>query len=149
MKPELKIVKIGGRLIEEEKLLQEFLSDFSRMEGPKILVHGGGILATQLSEKLGFPTTMLNGRRITDENALKVIGENLADTVEARELFYREARMASSVNHPNIASVVDFGEDSELGAEELSVSIGTLLPQVAAVEVVGVGTCGPAGADGP
>ncbi len=48
--------------------------------------------------------------------ALKVIGENLADTAEARELFYREARMASSVNHPNIASVVDFGEDSELGA---------------------------------
>jgi tRNA A-37 threonylcarbamoyl transferase component Bud32 len=48
--------------------------------------------------------------------ALKVIGENLADTEDARELFYREARMASSVNHPNITSVVDFGEDAELGA---------------------------------
>ena len=72
-KPVLNIVKIGGRLIEEEQLLQGFLSDFSKMEGLKVLVHGGGILATQLSEKLGFPTTMLNGRRITDENALKVI----------------------------------------------------------------------------
>ncbi len=72
-KPVLNIVKIGGRLIEEEQLLQGFLSDFSKMEGFKVLVHGGGILATQLSEKLGFPTTMLNGRRITDENALKVI----------------------------------------------------------------------------
>lgn len=72
-KPVLNIVKIGGRLIEEEQLLQEFLSNFSKMEGLKVLVHGGGILATQLSEKLGFPTTMFNGRRITDEHALKVI----------------------------------------------------------------------------
>ncbi len=48
--------------------------------------------------------------------ALKVIGENLADTDDARELFYREARLASSVNHPNITSVVDFGEDEGLGA---------------------------------
>ena len=48
--------------------------------------------------------------------ALKVIGDNLADTEEARELFYREARMASSVNHANITSVVDFGEDADLGA---------------------------------
>lgn len=47
--------------------------------------------------------------------ALKVIGENLADTDDARELFYREARLASSVNHPNITSVVDFGEDGDLG----------------------------------
>lgn len=47
--------------------------------------------------------------------ALKVIGENLADTDDARELFYREARLASSVNHPNITSVVDFGEDDDLG----------------------------------
>lgn len=48
--------------------------------------------------------------------ALKVIGENLADTDEARELFYREARLASAVNHPNITSVVDFGEDPDVGA---------------------------------
>ena len=48
--------------------------------------------------------------------ALKVIGENLADTEEARELFYREARLASAVNHPNITSVVDFGEDPDVGA---------------------------------
>ncbi len=47
--------------------------------------------------------------------ALKVIGENLAATEEARELFYREARLASAVNHPNITSVVDFGEDADLG----------------------------------
>ncbi len=47
--------------------------------------------------------------------ALKLIGEELAATPEARELFYREARLASSLSHPNIASVVDFGEDGKLG----------------------------------
>lgn len=47
--------------------------------------------------------------------ALKLIGEELAATPEARELFYREARLASSLSHPNITSVVDFGEDPHLG----------------------------------
>lgn len=59
--------------MEEETLLQKFLADFSEMKGHKILVHGGGIMATELSEKLGYNTTMLNGRRITDKNAIKVI----------------------------------------------------------------------------
>lgn len=48
--------------------------------------------------------------------ALKIINENLAKDSKARDLFYREARLASSLSHPNIASVVDFGEDDELGA---------------------------------
>ena len=73
IKQVLKIVKIGGKLMEEEQQLRNFLADFSEMQGPKILVHGGGIMATQLSEKLGYSTTMLDGRRITDENAIKVI----------------------------------------------------------------------------
>jgi tRNA A-37 threonylcarbamoyl transferase component Bud32 len=47
--------------------------------------------------------------------ALKLIGEELAATPEARELFYREARLASSMSHPNIATVMDFGEDPQLG----------------------------------
>ena len=73
IKQVLKIVKIGGKLMEEEQQLRNFLADFSEMQGPKVLVHGGGIMATQLSEKLGYSTTMLDGRRITDENAIKVI----------------------------------------------------------------------------
>lgn len=48
--------------------------------------------------------------------ALKIISDNLARDSKVRELFYREARMASSLSHPNIASVVDFGEDENLGA---------------------------------
>jgi tRNA A-37 threonylcarbamoyl transferase component Bud32 len=47
--------------------------------------------------------------------ALKIISEGMAETDEARQLFYREARMASSLSHPNITSVVDFGEDDRVG----------------------------------
>ncbi len=69
----LKIVKIGGKLIENEESLSAFLHDFSQLEGPKILVHGGGKMATELSDRLGFKTTMIDGRRITDADAMDVI----------------------------------------------------------------------------
>jgi acetylglutamate kinase len=73
MKMVLKVVKIGGKLIENEEKLQVFLKDFTALEGPKILVHGGGNMATDLAGKLGFETKMVDGRRITDENSMKVI----------------------------------------------------------------------------
>ncbi len=69
----LKVVKIGGKLIENENKFRGFLEDFSALEGPKILVHGGGNFATEMALKLGYKTKMIDGRRITDENALKVI----------------------------------------------------------------------------
>lgn len=69
----LKVIKIGGKLIEDEKKLREFLSDFAALEGPKILVHGGGNIATELAGRLGYETKMIDGRRITDENSLQVI----------------------------------------------------------------------------
>ncbi len=73
MKQKLSIIKIGGNVIEEENQLAKFLSSFSKMEGLKILVHGGGKLATQLAEKLGIQSQLVGGRRITDEESLKVI----------------------------------------------------------------------------
>ncbi len=73
VKPILKIVKIGGKLIENEQMLAEFISDFVSLKGPKILIHGGGNLATEIATKLGYETKMHEGRRITDENSMKVI----------------------------------------------------------------------------
>lgn len=73
MKQKLSIVKIGGNVIEDENQLSKFLSSFSKMEGLKILVHGGGKLATQLAKKLGIQSQLVGGRRITDEESLKVI----------------------------------------------------------------------------
>jgi Protein kinase domain len=46
--------------------------------------------------------------------ALKIISE-AGDTVDTRDLFYREARFASAMSHPNITQVVDFGEDEKVG----------------------------------
>ncbi|RTE54438.1 acetylglutamate kinase [Arenibacter aquaticus] len=73
MKQKLSIIKIGGNVIENQKELNRFLDVFAAMEGPKILVHGGGKLATQIAEKLGIESKMVGGRRITDEEGLKVI----------------------------------------------------------------------------
>jgi acetylglutamate kinase len=69
----LQIVKIGGNVIEDRKALLEFLSDFSNLEGPKILVHGGGKEATQMSKKLGVEVQLIEGRRITDAQNLEII----------------------------------------------------------------------------
>ncbi|TRZ42539.1 acetylglutamate kinase [Robertkochia solimangrovi] len=67
------IVKIGGNLIENQDTLQHFLDDFSAIQGPKVLIHGGGKLATNLAETMGIPVHMVDGRRITDGETLKVI----------------------------------------------------------------------------
>ncbi len=73
MKQKLSIVKIGGNVLENEIELDQFLLNFSKMEGPKILVHGGGKLATKLASQLGIESKMTNGRRITDAKSLEVI----------------------------------------------------------------------------
>jgi acetylglutamate kinase len=69
----LRIVKIGGNVIEVEKELSKFLSLFAAISGPKILVHGGGKKASNLLPKLGITPHMHNGRRITDEATLEVV----------------------------------------------------------------------------
>lgn len=69
----LSVVKIGGNVIENSVELDKFLVLFSKMEGPKILVHGGGKLATQLASKLGVESKLVNGRRITDGDSIDII----------------------------------------------------------------------------
>ncbi len=73
MKQKLSIVKIGGNVIENEIELDQFLLNFSKLQEPKILVHGGGKLATKLASKLGVESKMTSGRRITDGKSLEVI----------------------------------------------------------------------------
>src|ERR671927_1228317 len=70
---QLYIIKIGGNIIDDEAKLSSFLKDFSFIEGKKILVHGGGKLATKLAEQMNIPQQMVEGRRITDAETLKVV----------------------------------------------------------------------------
>lgn len=69
----LTIIKVGGKIVEEEESLKKLLSDFSQIRGNKLLVHGGGRSATRLAEKLGVESQMVNGRRITDAETLKIV----------------------------------------------------------------------------
>jgi acetylglutamate kinase len=70
---QLTIVKVGGKIVEEPESLKALLKDFSLIAGNKILVHGGGRSATQLAEQLGIKSQMVDGRRITDAETLKVV----------------------------------------------------------------------------
>lgn len=67
------IIKIGGNIIDSEQALASFLQNFARIPGKKILVHGGGKLATQLAGRLGIEQQMVDGRRVTDAETLKIV----------------------------------------------------------------------------
>lgn len=69
----LTLIKVGGKIVEEEASLKKFLSNFSKVEGHKVLVHGGGRTATQIASKLGIESVLVGGRRITDIETLKVV----------------------------------------------------------------------------
>ena len=69
----LQVVKVGGNVIENRKSLNDFLVDFTKIRGAKILVHGGGKEATQMAHKLNVPVQIIEGRRITDAANLEII----------------------------------------------------------------------------
>lgn len=69
----LSVVKIGGGIIEDEVQLEAFLASFAEIEGDKILVHGGGRLATSMASKMGVASKMVEGRRVTDDAMLEIV----------------------------------------------------------------------------
>ncbi len=69
----LTLIKVGGKIVEEPDTLQQLLRDFSSIDGYKVLVHGGGRSATKIASQLGIESQMVNGRRITDAEMLKVV----------------------------------------------------------------------------
>lgn len=73
MKESLTIVKVGGKIVEDESSLQQLLHDFSALPGYKLLVHGGGRSATRLANQMGVETHMVDGRRITDKEMLDIV----------------------------------------------------------------------------
>ena len=69
----LVLIKVGGKIVEEENTLRQLLKDFAAIEDHKVLVHGGGRSATKLAAELGVETKMVNGRRITDADMLRIV----------------------------------------------------------------------------
>ena len=80
----LHIFKIGGNIVDNESRLHSFLKDFSSLNESKILIHGGGKEATSVSNKLGIPVKLNNGRRITDAATLDIITMVYAGKINKR-----------------------------------------------------------------
>lgn len=120
MNRKLKIVKIGGNVINDQQELESFLKDFSDMDSLKILVHGGGKRATELAATLGLETKMIGGRRVTDEASLEVVtmvyagllNKNIVAKLQANNcnaigLTGADANMITA--HKRIVKDIDYG----------------------------------------
>ena len=90
----LHVIKIGGNVIDNPVALEKFLADFSKITDLKILVHGGGKVATELANKMGVKQQMVEGRRITDAETLKIttmvyaglINKNIVATLQKNKV---------------------------------------------------------------
>ncbi len=69
----INVIKIGGNIVENAELLEKFAKDFAALKGPKVLIHGGGVMASQMQKNLGMQPVMINGRRVTDAETLKIV----------------------------------------------------------------------------
>jgi acetylglutamate kinase len=94
---QLSIIKIGGNIIDDEVRLAVFLDNFAAVPGKKILVHGGGKLATKVAEGLGIRQQMVDGRRITDAETLKIVTMVYAGTINKNIVAQLQARGCSAI----------------------------------------------------
>lgn len=117
---QVNVIKIGGNVIDNEATLNKFLKDFASIEGPKVLVHGGGKIATKIAEQLGIKTQMVEGRRITDEAMRdvvvmvygglvnkKIVSQLQANDCNAIGLSGADANVIKSVKRP--VKTIDYG----------------------------------------
>ena len=131
---QLTIIKIGGNVIDNSHKLHEFLLDFTALPGDKILVHGGGKIATELGVSLGIEPKMVDGRRITDIETLRIvtmvyaglINKNMVAQLQAKGcnaigLTGADGNVIQAVKRP--VGIVDYGFVGDL--DETSVSVTT------------------------
>jgi acetylglutamate kinase len=93
----LTLIKVGGKIVEEECALKRLLHDFSKIEGAKALVHGGGRLATGLAEQLGIASRMVDGRRITDAETLRIVTMVYAGLVNKNVVAHLQAMGVNAI----------------------------------------------------
>jgi acetylglutamate kinase len=140
----LYVVKIGGNIIDDEKKLVSFLKDFAALPGNKILIHGGGKLATRLAEQLQVPQQMIDGRRITDAETLKIVTMVYAGYINKNIVAQLQANNCNAIgvsgadgnvilahkrNHPTI----DYGFAGDVDAINTSLLKSLIDQQIAVV----------------
>ena len=96
-KQKLLLVKVGGKVVENPVALNQLISDLSKLEGRKVMVHGGGVLATKTAAALGIETTMVEGRRITDDKMIDVVTMVYAGLVNKRVVTLLQANGTNAI----------------------------------------------------
>lgn len=121
------VIKIGGNIIDDEQKLNAFLKNFAAVDGNKILVHGGGKLATRLAEQLNIPQQMVDGRRITDAETLKIVTMVYAGLINKNIVAQLQANQCNAVGitgadgnsiqaHKRIHPGLDYGYAGDIDA---------------------------------
>lgn len=137
------IIKIGGNIIDDDKVLAAFLRSFAAIEGKKILVHGGGKLATRLAEKLGIEQQLVDGRRITDAETLKIVTMVYAGFINKNIVAQLQASHCNAIGlcgadgdvilaHKRVHPILDYGFVGDIDAIN-TVLIKNLLEQNIAI----------------
>lgn len=96
-KPTLSIIKIGGNVIDNTEKLETFLTAFCGLPGFKILVHGGGKMATKLAQDIGLEAKMVNGRRVTDAEMLKIVTMVYAGLINKNIVAQLQAQQCNAI----------------------------------------------------
>jgi acetylglutamate kinase len=135
---ELSIIKIGGNIIDDEHKLAAFLDTFAAVPGKKILVHGGGKLATRTAEELGIHQQLVDGRRITDAETLKIVTMVYAGSINKNIVAQLQARHCDAIglsgadgnailSHKRIHPTTDYGFVGDVDSVNTSLLTSLLL----------------------
>jgi acetylglutamate kinase len=142
----LYVIKIGGNIIDDNDKLKSFLQSFASVKSNKILVHGGGKLATKLADTLGIQQQLIDGRRITDAETLKVVTMVYAGYVNKNIVAQLQSHGCNAIGltgadaniiraHKRIHPTIDYGfvgDIDTLNAERLMQFIGSGLTPIIA-----------------
>lgn len=143
----INVVKIGGNVIDDPTALADFVRTFSSLEGPKILVHGGGKEATRLSKDMGIETIMIEGRRVTDRATLDIVTMTYAGLINKRIVAMLQANGCDALGFSgadgNIikasrrpASPIDYGFVGDIDPNDVNDKLIRILLQAGITPVV-------------
>ncbi len=134
MSQQVFVIKIGGNVIDDEASLQRFLKDFSQINAPKILVHGGGKIATRIGEKLDIVSQYLDGRRITDDATIDLVTMVYGGLVNKKIVAQLQLNGCNAIGltgadgniipaHKRPVKEIDFGWVGDVETEKINVGL--------------------------
>jgi acetylglutamate kinase len=139
---QLFVIKIGGNVIDDENKLSAFLKNFAAINNKKILIHGGGKIATKIGDKLGIESKYIDGRRITDAETIdlvtmvygglvnkKIVAKLQSLNCNAIGLTGADANLIPAIKRPVTKEGIDFGFAGDLDSSKLKAQSFKLLLQ--------------------